>query len=508
MSTPGRVYTPPAFARALWRAATELAPLGPWIVAEPAAGRGALLEPALADPRTEAAWAVELDPDNAEHLRRWTDPRLRVAHADALTLSWGAGAPPSELGRAHDAPAPDALANTPLLGEAWADLVIANPPYLRETGNAPTFRAIRDWNERAWRPWYRKDADLHHFFWVLGARWLKPGGVMALLTPAYAWESEAAAPARRFLAQRGAICGLWRAESERVFADAGVEAAVLLWRRGPTAPRAPRLAHRPPALQRTSADPVAIDPNGAPWRWQARDLPPLTGASVRVADLFRISEGISTGANRVRRTSTERVDAEAGQGIFLLRDHELRALDLRPATHARFVRRRRSARDATEWVLVVRDGDLPALDRGEPEPAHPALSAHLLRMRPILEARAEMRRNPRRSWYALAWAREVAPERALVTPKWARRPAFVRLGPDEVAMTDHRILVPRVPMDDALLERWRRAMCGDDASARFRALLKRKGNLLEFYGRSFEDVRLPARRLERAPNVFTFEPDD
>ena len=505
---PGRVFTPPAFAEQLWRAAAAHVRGEQLTVADPAAGVGALLAPALHDPRVTQAWATELDALNVESMRSsppsaGEHAALHLRHADALTLSWGSDAPTSLQAQAHGAAAPSDLASTPLVREGWADIVIANPPYLRETGNARVFRALREWHNEAWRPWYRKDADLHHFFWALGARWLRPGGVLALLVPAYGLDSEAATPVRRHLAREGAVRGIWRAGDARVFPDASVEAAVVLWEKGASERTAVRLGATLEPCEGT----VAIHAGGAPWRWHADALPALEGPSARIGDIFCVSEGVSTGANRLRARDVERIEqGSAGEGIFVLRDHELARLALPQRTLDRFVRRRRSASGAREWVIVARDGDLPCLDAGELDPEHPGLSAHLSRFRPVLAARAEMRRNPGRSWYALAWARHAEALPAIVTPKWSEAPAFDRLAVDEVAMTDHRVLTPRAPMDSALLDRWVHALRSEDAAARFRALLKRKGKLLEFYGASFEEVALPVTRVEYSDGAHAFVP--
>ena len=288
-----------------------------------------------------------------------------------------------------------------------------------------------------------------------------------------------------------------------MFPDASVEAAVVLWEKGASERTAVRLGATLEPCEGT----VAIHAGGAPWRWHADALPALEGPSARIGDIFCVSEGVSTGANRLRARDVERIEqGSAGEGIFVLRDHELARLALPQRTLDRFVRRRRSASGAREWVIVARDGDLPCLDAGELDPEHPGLSAHLSRFRPVLAARAEMRRNPGRSWYALAWARHAEALPAIVTPKWSEAPAFDRLAVDEVAMTDHRVLTPRAPMDSALLDRWVHALRSEDAAARFRALLKRKGKLLEFYGASFEEVALPVTRVEYSDGAHAFVP--
>ena len=71
---PGRVFTPPAFAEQLWRAAAAHVRGEQLTVADPAAGVGALLAPALHDPRVTQAWATELDALNVESMRSSPPP--------------------------------------------------------------------------------------------------------------------------------------------------------------------------------------------------------------------------------------------------------------------------------------------------------------------------------------------------------------------------------------------------------------------------------------------------
>lgn len=460
------------------------APAGGWRVIEPSAGAGALVDPLLAHPDLGELHAVELDPADAAALDARDIPRLHVAHADALTLARG-DAPPSSLGAAHGATPPARLdgAAARLREAGWADAVVANPPYLRETGNAATFRALRTWHDGAFAPLYRKDADLHHFFWDVAMRWLRPGGVLAMLTPAYVFDAEAAQPLRARLAQQGAILGLWRAGHARTFPGAGVEAAVTLWRKGAAAAPATRLDERLQPVPDVAAIPIGAD--GEPWRWHGEPDLQWPFRARRLGEMFRVVEGVSIGANRLRQRDVDRVvDGRVGEPITVFRGDELRRAGFRDGTHERFVRGRYRHGEAapSEHMLLLRDGDLEGHD-------DPALLAHLERFRPVLEGRAEIRRNPTRSWYAAAWPRAEVAAPALVTPKWAKRPSFALLPADRVPMTDYRVLLPRDPSID--LDVWLRWLQGPTAERWMRATLKRKGELLECYGRALAELPGP-----------------
>ncbi len=491
---PGRVFTPPDFAARMWRCALDhlgQTPTTPRVL-EPAAGAGALLRAGIDTGVAMEMTAIELAPDLVETLRADFADRARVVHADALVLGRGA-VPNSFAGVAHGGLSTSTVAARwpDLVAGGTFDLAIGNPPYLRETGNRDVFRALRTWADGALAATYRKDCDLHHFFWEAAARQLRPGGILIFLTPAYFLESEAAAPLRHRLASGGFVEAVWRAGSASVFREAGVEAAVTVWRKaGRGHPEGTALLD---AELRPTGRRVRLAGDGSPW-WldSALEIDALAELPRRLGELFEIREGVSTGANRLHARDAHLVPgANAGDGIFVLSAAEVDRLDADPAELRRFVRPRWGGARGDESILLVRDGDLERLDRDEP--ARTAVERHLERFRPVLGRRAEIARNPSRSWYAVAWPRAgSAPVGTLVTPKWARQPEFSVLPRGAVPMTDHRLLVPRadsVARAAFAVRDWLR-------SERLRPWLerrmKRKGEMIEWYGRRLAEIPVPA----------------
>ena len=496
-SPPGQVFTPPAFADHLWRATYHAwrngGGQGSPTVVEPAAGDGALLSAIQRSGSPADITAIELDPTLLAGLEDLADASpagqtLTVVHADTLGLARGAAGQPSPIAPLlglTPPPAPAYLHDT-----GWADIVIANPPYLRETGNAPLFRALRAWNDNAFAPLYRKDADLHHFFWDIALRWLRPGGVLAFLTPAYFLESESAAPLRQRLARDGEILGIYRAQDVHIFA-AGVEAAVTLLRKGPR-DDVPRTTHRLSAdlVPRGPAIPLPAD--GSPW-WldQAPELLDLGRLPLRLSDLYRVREGVSTGANKLRSKDVTLIPgAQIGDGILVLSPEEATALAC--SRTKQFLRIRHSTNGRHQsYILRLFDGDLPNLDAGHPPTTK--LEHHLSRFRPILEKRAEIQRNPSRSWYALAWPRpELGAPGALVTPKWSKAPAFAPMTDDRLPMTDFRVLVPRTPEVAANRDRILAWLLSPTIAPWYAHRLKKKGAMTEWYGNPLDDIPVPA----------------
>jgi hypothetical protein len=477
----GQVFTPEWLADAMAKAALQSLPKRTTLrVCEPAAGTGALLQAVLraAEPsgcRIDAeAW--ETDPVLVAELQRKFGAAVHLHHADTLR----------------------ALVEEP--SPVPFDVVIANPPWLRESGNSDVFRAVRKHHPDL-RSLYAKDADLHHFFWLSALRWLRPGGVAVMLTPAYVLSTRSATALRAQLLAQGTVLGIWRSGSLRVFPDASVECAVTVWRKHDTGHSTAHEVCTAPMLD------SALQAIGPHWRlprdgsaWRIGDEAEVAGPTL--ADWFHVVEGVSTGANAVRAEHVPTLqrwweDKEAnptarigrppvpGDGIFVLRrpDLEVAGIDLHDTRlFARWLH-------DEQLVLMLRDGDLPRIDVGLPPET--AIERHVWRFRPVLQARAEIQRNSRRSWYALTWPRSEAwSQGTIVTPKWSRNPAFRAMTTAGIPMTDCRILVPRTEAarlaSDALLAHW-----NDMSLTELSRYLSRKGAMLEFYGDGLARLPIP-----------------
>lgn len=452
------------------------------LAVEPAAGDGSLVQAAKRSGAALEVTAIELDPALLTALRE-TD--AEVVHADALTLGRGP-APPSSLAKEFGALSPAEVPEKLLRGD-WADVVVANPPYLRETGNRAVFTALRAWNHGALSGLYRKDCDLHHFFWDVAMRWLRPGGVLVFLTPAYFLESQAAAPLRDALLSRGHVMGVWRSREDGVFPRVAVEAAVTVWRKGHSCGPCSVLGAE---LTLDGTKSVRLHPGQPWWFSESEALASLEGIDVRLQDWFRVSEGVSTGANRLRRADANKVrGGVAGEGILVLSQEEADTLRSSPEFDRLVFRRLRAEGLPPQWVLRVRDGDFSRLDKVA-EPQTP-IEHHLLRFRPILESRAEIRRNPARSWYAAAWPRaDVSIPGAIVTPKWAKRASFRAMEAASVPMTDYRILIPKSEQAAAESRRVVEWLNSAEMIPWFESRMKRKGKMIEFYGECLNQVPL------------------
>lgn len=491
----GQVFTPPALADVLWSHALAVcAPTaGPLRIIEPAAGDGALVQAgraALAARELRAdAVAIELDAAWIP-LLRGSAGDWAVVHGDALSLV-DPGALPTAVGETAGAASPrEIAARIPWLVQSGvADLVVANPPWVRETGHASLFRQLRTWHGGHHAPACPRNADLSHVFVAHIARWLRPGGVAALLMPAYWLDTDAGAHVRRRLSAQGHVEVIWRAGSAQWFDGASVEASIVVWTKGGRGRDTAVLDVDP----RRVRERIALPAPDSAWTLRAPVVCP-TDDPVAAGDHWRVVEGVSTGANRLRARDVERIPAGTiGEGILVLTDDEVDQLGLAGTP----MLRRRHPASRGEWILLVRDGDLPGLDLDAASPLG-LVERHLTRFRPVLEGRAEMRRNRSRSWYAVAWPRpELATAGCVVTQKWARGPAFATLPPDTVAMTDQRVLVPRTPEAAAAAPELVAWLNGPAMADWWQANARRRGAMMEFYGAMLKQVPVP-RGLVRA----------
>jgi methylase of polypeptide subunit release factors len=215
-------------------------------VLDPACGAGDFLAAAATHPRISGAFLRGLDRDAAA----LAAARVRLDPAGTVPL-------PSEPRRDSAAPP-----------EANFDLVIGNPPYVRQEAlGGPAARRPRAARLERLLPGAAAAiggrADLSIAFMLLGLSRLRPGGVLAFVT-SNAWlDTRYGAPFRRFLAEHAEV-RLIAEREERAFARAAVNRARrveaarrpaagrrAICRRPRTRPRARRAARgRSPATAR------------------------------------------------------------------------------------------------------------------------------------------------------------------------------------------------------------------------------------------------------------------
>lgn len=388
---------------------------------------------------------------------------------------------------------------------AWC---VGNPPYLGEMGNRARFRVLRRTRAVAARH-YHKDMDLLYWFIIAGLSRLEPGGRLAYITTAYWPEAESAAFVRDYIARHAVVEEIVLLDQASLFERAKGQHNMLFALRRKTTPAcvgAPlvRVARRREAL--LSSDecyPLRSAPSVAPWPLRARpeaaaELDRMERVGIPLGAWVHIGQGVQTGANVATAAMLKWLppDVAVGDGIFVVTREELDRIGLSPEEHALFVRPLCKTRSIRPWrarhdglfVLVVRDDD--ALERW------PALRAHLQRFRPVLERRKEFNRDEygarTRPWYACKRARNrwLFDGPRILTPQQALRPCFAVVETPLCVGTDARVLTPR----RADVDVWALAAVLHSASLQrwFAHRLKRKGEIMEFYGATFARAPIPS----------------
>lgn len=337
------------------------------------------------------------------------------------------------------------------------DYVVGNPPYVSEAGNKALFDRLRA--IPAWRRIYRGKTDYLYYFLLLAVEKLRPGGRLAVITPAGWMNAGSAEFLRERLAAELTLEQLFLFGSFRLFAtdDAAptptVESAILVATKAP-APKGHKL--RVVALEDEDAAPTdrhalleemeqrvagragrrggihvhdiaqASLVAARPWpvKFGAKDVATLVVAHLQsrldegrcepLETSWKVFQGIQTGADAYTRRIDKRLSGTdraklAAAGVVIgdaILELPPGAETIKPwSDHPNVLARNPeptgvlyAAIDESDYTSLVVLRDAPASD----------VRAALERFKPLLATRAEIMRNSRRHWWETAWPRNSA----------------------------------------------------------------------------------------------------
>lgn len=350
-------------------------------------------------------------------------------------------------------------------GREQFDLIIANPPFVRERDSKSLFDAIR--KTEFGRQWYRPRMDLWHYFFHLAVDLLCPGGILSFLVPAY-WirSSSGGVLAERILTEgnlesvtrfgdrtlfkgvqgkhvvfqfrkrdRGALHESARSQAiptvvRDVLTDGSLESA---WRTSKiwSCDTNEFLGIRRPMFR----SPAVLNPT-----YPSGVLP--TGveqsATVPLGELFEVRQGIAENPPRISRSIAKRWNGRftSGAAVFVLTTAERDQLALlpheeallRPYYNSAEIQVNRLPEEPRHWLLYLTRETAPEIT------ALPTIARHLEPFQDLLAARREVHRGSMQ-WWHLHWPRE---ERLFLEPRllgiqmgefprfvYVERPAFV-----------------------------------------------------------------------------------
>ncbi|MGQ0634835.1 MAG: Eco57I restriction-modification methylase domain-containing protein [Planctomycetaceae bacterium] len=391
--------------------------------------------------------------------------------------------------------------------DAWQaggfDLVIGNPPYLREKDAREIFERIgtTSFGSR----WREPRMDLWHYFAHRGLDLLREGGLLCFVVNSYWVASRGAGRLIERLRTQTALEEIELLGAARLFAGVSGRHLVFRARKGPPQGTACRVIYTNRTTDATGerAESEFLIPHGELFcdgrivLVPADRLSSIAAHARPLATEYQIRQGIAENPPRISRRVQRRfgdlwpLDA----GVFVLSEAEVRALGpspaerklLRPYDQTAALGRYRLAPSATHRLLYLTRETAPTLTE------LPRIAAHLERFRPILDARREVRRR-RCAWWHLHWPRL---ESLFTRPRvlcvqfgarpqfvWAERPAFVGFSVNLAIPRTDASLPPAALtgiLNSELARRW------------FERHAKRRGARLEINGHLLERFPLPPR---------------
>ncbi len=222
------------------------------------------------------------------------------------------------------------------------DVVIGNPPYVGEKGNANVFEDLKKIPK--WKDYYRRRSNLYYFFIKHGLSLLVEGGMQSLIIPREFISADWANKVRRDILEKSKISSILDFNDCKVFSDAGTSSLILTHINSSTLgkqnykfdliPIRENNLAKLDFLVSTDVQQINIedlDYSGEkPWSFYQLTIT-LSEKIIRMGELFEVSQGIVTGSDKVGNkhvVGNLATESQLGRGIFILKEgvdikHEL-----------------------------------------------------------------------------------------------------------------------------------------------------------------------------------------
>lgn len=384
-------------------------------------------------------------PEQAErlltHQFRWGNPLLSPKGSPTLVLS---ELHPSET-QGHLCPAIEiARAFPEVFEDQGFDAVIANPPYRRERGAKLDRSALTD--STFWMNRRIARMDLWHYFFHLSLDALRNHGMLAFLVNSYWTSSQAGYPLVQRLRSETLPIEFVELETAPIFENVTGRHLIMRVEKSQICDFSTydQSGERLCRISRWNAKCDRHVLQRENWQllqsinetdFQADQTAPFFSRSISLKELFRdnrinlrpestfrlernghlplcelfeVRQGIAENPPRItRKQSLADSSLRKGEGVFVLTSEEVDRLQLsenerylvRPYYETAVLQRFYLPESPTHWLLYLTRETAPRIE------ILPNLERHLIRFRPLLEQRREVRLG-KTAWWHLHWPRE------------------------------------------------------------------------------------------------------
>lgn len=405
--------------------------------------------------------------------------------------------------------------------EGRFDMVIGNPPYIGERGNKAIFEAIK--KTPFGQKYYEAKMDYFYFFLYRGWELLRPGGALGFITTNYFVTADGAQQLRNFIKNELNLYLMVNFNELKLFKGAqGQHNLILIGHKRGNVAGLPKpltlitfkrignidekiishvlINHSPlPEVEVNNIRQESIfDDRGQIMIQAGTDSSKILYKILkynprRLEVLFRVNQGIVSGADRLSVKNAEelRMRGQEGRGIFVLSEEEAEYLGitdsslLKPFYKNSDIKQYHTLNKKSQFILYIDD------QQELNDSSHAVIYQHLKQFKGLLEKRREVRLG-RRKWYALQWPRNqvLFEQDKIVVPQRAYENSFAYVSKPWYASADVYYLTQKTTeisyyamtalLNSALIYYWL-FFCG-----------KRKGESLELYSTPLKAIPIPS----------------
>lgn len=356
-----------------------------------------------------------------------------------------------------------------MFGVKKFDIVIANPPYLAEKGHKDLFRKIK---EDGLEEFYVGKMDLFYFFFHHAINLAASSGVVSFISTNYYPTAGGASKLRKDFMQRTSIKELINFNELKIFESAlgqhnmvtilqkvhndNTQVKTLITRNKGTASASLLNEILYGQDKNTDYYSLGLDEvyDNSYIRLQKNEVVSLLNRISReyeptIGTYCNINQGLKTNADKVTKKHIEKnlTSIDDGTGIFVLKDEELRNLDL-PSNETKYIfpfyknsdiKKYWTNKEPYQHIIYIYNDNYP-------NDSDKIIASHLSRFDAILSSRAEVEPSGRIRQYAITRPRSIEMFRGekVICPLWSKSNTFTYDDSDWFAATDVTYLTSKL----------------------------------------------------------------